>query len=148
MVKCREKEMLKALAQQEKQATRMRHREAAGGPRDDLDIEMEALVTAQQQQHPGDGYACGVSDMHLLASSWTSNLMLLFMLCTCISTCKADETGLIAQGRRGATESHAASRAAAVPADIAAPGAGVPSRTWRAARGGPADAVGIPALLQ
>ena len=44
--------MLKALAQQEKQATRLRQREANAGPRDDLDIEWDALLAAQQQQHP------------------------------------------------------------------------------------------------
>ena len=44
--------MLKALAQQERQATRSRHRDAHAGPRDDLDIEMEALLTKQQRSHP------------------------------------------------------------------------------------------------
>lgn len=44
--------MLKALAQQEKQATRLRQREANAGPRDDLDIEWDALLAAQQQQQP------------------------------------------------------------------------------------------------
>ena len=44
--------MLKALAQQELQATRSRHRDAHAGPRDDLDIEMEALLTKQQRSHP------------------------------------------------------------------------------------------------
>jgi hypothetical protein len=51
----REKEMLKALAQQEKQATRLRHREATAGPRDDLDIEWEELLAAQQ--HAAEGCA-------------------------------------------------------------------------------------------
>ena len=44
--------MLKALAQQERQATRSRHRDAHTGPRDDLDIEMEALLAKQQRSHP------------------------------------------------------------------------------------------------
>jgi hypothetical protein len=44
--------MLKALAQQEKQATRLRQREANAGPRDDLDIEWDALLAAQRQQYP------------------------------------------------------------------------------------------------
>lgn len=44
--------MLKALAQQEKQATRLRQREANAGPRNDLDIEWEDLLAAQQQQQP------------------------------------------------------------------------------------------------
>ncbi len=51
--KRREKEMLKALAQQERQATRSRQRDAHAGPRDDLDIEMEALLAKQQQSYPG-----------------------------------------------------------------------------------------------
>ena len=50
---CREKDMLKALAQQERQSTRSRHRDAHAGPRDDLDLEMEALVMKQQQSGPG-----------------------------------------------------------------------------------------------
>ena len=45
--------MLKALAQQERQATRSRQRDAHAGPRDDLDIEMEALLAKQQQSYPG-----------------------------------------------------------------------------------------------
>ncbi len=49
----REKEMLKVLAQQERQATRSRHRDAHAGPRDDLDLEMEALLVKQQHSHPG-----------------------------------------------------------------------------------------------
>ena len=44
--------MLKALAQQERQATRSRHRDAHAGPRDDLDIEMEGLLAKQQRSHP------------------------------------------------------------------------------------------------
>ncbi|EIE24672.1 hypothetical protein COCSUDRAFT_46901 [Coccomyxa subellipsoidea C-169] len=47
-----EKEMLKALAQQEKQATRLRQREANAGPRDDLDIEWESLLASQRQHLP------------------------------------------------------------------------------------------------
>lgn len=50
---CREKDMLKALAQQERQSTRSRHRDAHAGPRDDLDLEMDALVLKQQQSNPG-----------------------------------------------------------------------------------------------
>ena len=45
--------MLKALAQQERQSTRSRHRDAHAGPRDDLDLEMDALVLKQQQSNPG-----------------------------------------------------------------------------------------------
>ena len=45
--------MLKALAQQERQGTRSRHRDAHAGPRDDLDLEMDALVLKQQQSNPG-----------------------------------------------------------------------------------------------
>ena len=45
--------MLKALAQQERQGTRSRHRDAHAGPRDDLDLEMDALVLKQQQGNPG-----------------------------------------------------------------------------------------------
>ena len=44
--------MLKALAQQERQNTRSRHRDAHAGPRDDLDLEMDALVLKQQQSNP------------------------------------------------------------------------------------------------
>lgn len=39
--------MLKALQAQEKQATRLRQRDAAG-PKDDLDLEWEALIAQQQ----------------------------------------------------------------------------------------------------
>lgn len=45
--------MLKALAQQERQATRSRHSNAHAGPKDDLDLEMEALLAKQQQSNPG-----------------------------------------------------------------------------------------------
>ena len=45
--------MLKALAQQERQSTRSRHRDAHAGPRDDLDLEMDALLLRQQQSNPG-----------------------------------------------------------------------------------------------
>lgn len=46
---CREKEMLKALQAQEKQATRLRQRDAAG-PKDDLDLEWEGLLAAQRAE--------------------------------------------------------------------------------------------------
>lgn len=46
----REKEMLKALQAQEKQATRLRQRDGGLGPKDDLDIEWETLVAAQQEE--------------------------------------------------------------------------------------------------
>ena len=41
--------MLKALQAQEKQATRLRQRDAGTGPKDDLDIEWETMVAAQQE---------------------------------------------------------------------------------------------------
>lgn len=44
----REKEMLKALAAQEKEVLRMRQREAQSGPRDDLDLEWQSLLDAQR----------------------------------------------------------------------------------------------------
>lgn len=50
--------MLKALAQQEKQATRLRQREANAGPRDDLDIEWESLLASQRQHLPLPRSAC------------------------------------------------------------------------------------------
>ena len=40
--------MLKALAAQEKEVLRMRQREAQSGPRDDLDVEWQALLDAQR----------------------------------------------------------------------------------------------------
>ena len=40
--------MMKALQAQEKQATRLRQRDAGSGPKDDLDLEWEALVAQQQ----------------------------------------------------------------------------------------------------
>ncbi|KAK9797439.1 hypothetical protein WJX73_004705 [Symbiochloris irregularis] len=46
--KKKEKEMLKALAAQEKEVLRMRQREAQSGPRDDLEIEWQALLDAQR----------------------------------------------------------------------------------------------------
>ena len=42
--------MLKALAQQEKQATRMRQRDTHTGPKDDLDIEMDKLLAQEHAQ--------------------------------------------------------------------------------------------------
>lgn len=42
--------MLKALAQQEKQATRMRQRDTHAGPRDDADLEMDALLAQEAAQ--------------------------------------------------------------------------------------------------
>ena len=47
---CREKEVLKALQAQEKQATRLRQSHVHSGPRDDLDLEWEALLKAQQEE--------------------------------------------------------------------------------------------------
>ena len=44
----REKEVLKALQAQEKQATRLRQRNDNTGPKDDLDLEWETLVSQQQ----------------------------------------------------------------------------------------------------
>ena len=44
----REKELLRALAAQERQATR-RHRDVNTGPKDDLDIEWEQLMEAHHQ---------------------------------------------------------------------------------------------------
>ena len=46
----REKEMLKALQAQEKQATRLRQRDGTSGPRDDLDLEWEALLAKQREE--------------------------------------------------------------------------------------------------
>lgn len=46
----REKEVLKALQAQEKQATRLRQRNDNTGPKDDLDLEWEALVGQQQAE--------------------------------------------------------------------------------------------------
>ena len=45
---CREKELLKALAAQEKEVLRMRQREAQTGPKDDLDLEWQSLLDAQR----------------------------------------------------------------------------------------------------
>lgn len=44
----REKDLQRALQQQEKQASRLRQRDGGFGPRDDLDIEMDALLEAAQ----------------------------------------------------------------------------------------------------
>ena len=41
---------MKALQAQEKQATRLRARDAGTGPKDDLDLEWEALLAAQQEE--------------------------------------------------------------------------------------------------
>ncbi len=49
----REKELLRALAAQERQATRLRQRDVNTGPKDDLDIEWEQLMEA----HHHAGYA-------------------------------------------------------------------------------------------
>ena len=60
--------MLKALAAQEKEVLRMRQREAQTGPRDDLDIEWQALLDAQRS-----------------SAEWaahTSRLILSQMICT------------------------------------------------------------------
>ena len=46
---CREKELLRALAAQERQATRLRQRDVNTGPRDDLDIEWEQLMEAHHE---------------------------------------------------------------------------------------------------
>jgi len=45
----REKELLRALAAQERQATRLRQRDVNTGPKDDLDIEWEQLMEAHHQ---------------------------------------------------------------------------------------------------
>ena len=42
--------MLRALAQQEKQATRLRQREAQTGPPDDLDLELQAVMEAKRAE--------------------------------------------------------------------------------------------------
>ena len=47
---CREREMQKAVAAQEKQALRLRAREANTGPPDDADLEMAGLLDAQRAQ--------------------------------------------------------------------------------------------------
>ena len=70
----REKEMLKVLAQQERQATRSRHRDAHAGPRDDLDLEMEALLVKQQHSHPG--YA--ILQNHVLLSRLSLHVPTMF----------------------------------------------------------------------
>lgn len=56
--KRREKELLRALAAQERQATRLRQRDVNTGPRDDLDIEWEQLMEA----HHEAGYGSGTED--------------------------------------------------------------------------------------
>ena len=48
-LQCREKELLRALAAQERQATRLRQRDVNSGPKDDLDIEWEQLMEAHHQ---------------------------------------------------------------------------------------------------
>jgi hypothetical protein len=48
----REKEMLKALQQQERNAMRLRARGAGdAGPKDDVDFEWEALIAEYRAQH-------------------------------------------------------------------------------------------------
>ncbi|KAA6429324.1 MAG: hypothetical protein FRX49_00719, partial [Trebouxia sp. A1-2] len=56
--KRREKELLRALAAQERQATRLRQRDVNTGPKDDLDIEWEQLMEAHHQA----GYGSGTED--------------------------------------------------------------------------------------
>lgn len=49
---CSEKEMLKAMQAQEKKQMRLRQREAAvTGPKDDADIEWEALLGEYRARH-------------------------------------------------------------------------------------------------
>lgn len=63
-MECREKDLAKALAAQEKEVLRMRQREAQSGPRDDEDIEWQNLLDAQRSSDE-----CAAAS-HLSMSDW------------------------------------------------------------------------------
>ena len=72
-LQCREKELLRALAAQERQATRLRQRDVNTGPKDDLDIEWEQLMEAHHQ--------AGYSPLRHLIS--------IFCVCICAALCNS-----------------------------------------------------------